>query len=72
MDRGEITLDKDITLAGLVPGAWLTGLLGLILGALVFVLYTVASPVLFLIALFRPEGVDDIVALISGGGDGSE
>ena len=65
-------MDKDITLAGLVPGAWLTGLLGLIVGALAFVLYTVASPVLFLIALFRPEGVDNIVALISGGGDGSE
>ncbi|MBP9004424.1 MAG: hypothetical protein KBH78_12450 [Candidatus Hydrogenedentes bacterium] len=61
-------MEKDITLAGLVPGAWLTGLLGLILGALAFVLYTVASPVLFLITLFRPEGVDDILAMLTGGG----
>ncbi|HOQ89181.1 MAG TPA: hypothetical protein PLO53_04800 [Candidatus Hydrogenedentes bacterium] len=65
-------MNKDITLAGLVPGAWLTGLLGLVVGALAFVLYTVASPVLFLIALFRPEGVDDILALITGEGDESE
>jgi len=65
-------MNKDITLAGLVPGAWLTGLLGLIVGALTFVLYTVASPVLFLVALFSPQGVDDILIMLTGGTDGSE
>jgi len=65
-------MNKDITLAGLVPGAWLTGLLGLIVGALVFVLYTVASPVLFLVALFSPQSVDDILIMLTGGTDGSE
>lgn len=65
-------MEKDITLAGLVPGMWLTGLLGLVLGVLAFVLYTVASPILFLVALFRPEGVDDILAMLAGGGEDSK
>lgn len=49
-------MDKHITLAAVVPGAWLGGLLLLLV-------YTVLSPVLFIIALFRPEGLDDIPGL---------
>ncbi len=48
--------DKDFTLALGVPVIWFGGLL-------TWILYTIASPVLFFVALFRPEGVDDIIAL---------
>ena len=50
-------MDKDITLAAVVPGAWLGGLL-------VLLVYTVLSPFLFVFALFRPEGLADIPTLL--------
>ena len=49
--------DKDITIAAVVPGAWLAGLL-------LMVVYTVLSPFLFIFALFLPEGLDDLPALL--------
>ena len=45
--------DKDITLAAVVRVAWLAGLL-------VFAVTTIASPVLFILALFCPEGLGDV------------
>jgi hypothetical protein len=49
-------MDKDISLAAVIPVGWLGGLLLLLL-------YTLASPFLFIYALFQPEGLNDIPAL---------
>lgn len=58
-------MDKDITLAALVPAGWLGGLV-------LLVAYMLVSPVLFIVALFRPEGVEDLpdmlLELIGGAG----
>jgi hypothetical protein len=57
----------------MVPGGWLAGILGLVAGVIGFVVYTVASPVLFFIALFYPAGPEDLLnALIGGDGGGEE
>ncbi len=49
-------MEKDITLAAVVPVGWLGGFLLLLL-------YTLASPFLFIYALFQPEGLSDIPGL---------
>ena len=58
-------MDKDITLAALVPAGWLGGLV-------LLVAYMLVSPVLFIVALFRPEGLEDLpdmlLELIGGAG----
>lgn len=52
--------EKDFLLSLMVPGGWLAGILGLVAGVIGFVVYTVASPVLFFIALFYPGGPEDL------------
>lgn len=49
-------MNKDITLAAVVPLTWLGGLL-------LVLVYTLLSPFLFIFALLRPEGLDDIPTL---------
>lgn len=51
-------MDKDITLAAVVPVTWLGGLL-------LMVVYTLLSPFVFIYALFRPEGISDIPTLFA-------
>lgn len=53
--------EKNFALSLMVPGGWLAGILGLVAGVIGFVLYTVASPALFFIALFYPGGPEDMV-----------
>lgn len=58
--------EKDFILSLMVPGGWLAGILGLVAGIIGFVVYTVASPVLFFIALFYPGGPEDLVNALIG------
>ncbi len=51
---------KDFSLALLVPGGWLGGIVAGVAGIIGFVLYTLASPVLFIAALFYPGGPEDL------------
>lgn len=51
---------KDFTLALLVPGGWLGGIVAGVVGLVGFVLYTLASPVLFIAALVYPGGPEDL------------
>ncbi len=54
-------MDKDFTLALIVPGIWLGDVLFL-------VLYTLVSPILFIAALFVPYSPQEIINSIFGGG----
>jgi len=71
--EGFVMREKDFVLSLMVPGGWLAGILGLVAGVIGFVVYTVASPVLFFVALFYPGGPEDLFnALINEDGGGEE
>lgn len=54
-------MEKNFTLALIVPGIWLGNVLFL-------VLYTLVSPILFIAALFVPYSPGELIDSIFGGG----
>ncbi|MCA1901300.1 MAG: hypothetical protein LDL53_03630 [Candidatus Hydrogenedens sp.] len=57
-----MTENKDFTLALMVPAIWIGDILFL-------VLYTIASPVLFFWALFKPESPQEFIVNLFGGSE---
>ncbi len=53
-------MEKDFSLAILVPGIWIASVL-------VVLLETIAAPFVFIYALFLPESLDDIMEDIMSG-----